>query len=633
MKRPQQHIIETKSKKSFEGLIPDTWVARELGSDYGLDYLVEIFKDNNSTGHLFFVQLKGTDTEVIDNTISYQLSVDNIDYWNTITNPVLLAFYSSKSDKFWGVWTNELKENISLKKDDQKKLTIKLTDKHLLTTNSFKELEVVFDDTLPFKINVAYQGNSDETKLLHQCLEKWLKHFFKDEVHFENHMLPNTCKVEYNVIAPYSLTIQISSKGKTHNIQPVKFSGNENFLFLPDIEIGKVPKALSECLLLFALLNCEKNIKESIKIIQSTIGDYTGEYLPMESFLLLAKTAIHHERISELNELAKTLILSNRINEFQFLNSSILILNRDKPLYKLYQSNIEFAIEKVSNAHMKGIFSYNLANSFRSAIDYYSSSLNYQNARKYEPKYKERFYWWFEFAGVLFLSGHSKIAEAFYLKSHELDNTQNIPLIFGLIGDCKFFQGKFSESAIYFDKLIEHIKKPSSSSDEFILKSIVAKKLVASNLDNLTINTTLSNQLIQEGLDKKQGELFEKAIIANPINGLAWFNHSISLNLKGNLESAFMAFVTTACIQSWDSEAWCSSLLLAFSTNHFDLFTVIYGAAYKSIGDEFLNIFSQSILDQPNLPMESKREFIRVFTEISKEYLNEHDTDEKQGSH
>ena len=625
MKRPQQHIIETKSKKKFEGLIPDTWVARELGSDYGLDYLVEIFKNNNSTGQLFFVQLKGTDSEIIDDTISYQLSLDNIEYWNTITNPVLLIFYSSQSEKFWGVWTNELKENYSLKKDDQKKLTINLTDKNLLTSSFFAELETVFDNQLPSKINVSYQGDSATTKLLHQCLEKWLKYFFKDDVQFENHMLPNTCSVKYKTTTPGSLKIQITTKGSTHDLQLAMFTGNENYLFLPDIEIGKIPKPLSECLLLFALLNCKKNVQASINIIQATIANYTGDYLPMESFLLLTKTAIQHDKISEIKELAKTFILSNRPNEFQFLNCSILILNKDKPLHKLYQSNLKFAIEKISDAHLKGILSYNLANSFRSASDHYASSLNYQNARKFEPKYKDRFYWWFEYAGVLFLSGHSKIAEKFYLKSHELDNTQNTPLIFGLIGDCKFFQGKFKDSIEYFDKLTSQIKKPSSFSDEFILKSMVAKNLVAAKLDNLVIDFSESEKLTAEGLDKKEEDLFEQAIKKNPLNGLAWFNYSISLNLKGDLESALMTFITTACIQSWDSEAWRSSLLLAFSLKHFDLFSIIYSAAYKNIGSEFLNQFSQTILDQPNLPMEAKTELIKVFSEISKTYKGEHD--------
>lgn len=621
MKRPQQHIIETKSKKSFERLIPDTWVARELGSDYGLDYLLEIFKNNNSSGHLFFVQLKGTDTEIIDDTISYRLSVDNIEYWNTITIPVLLVFYSTKSNKFWGLWINKLKNNFLLKKEDQKKLTIKLSANNLLKQSFFTELETIFEDALPSKINVSYQGNSTETKLLHQCLEKWLKYYFKDEVQFENHMLPNICVVEYTRAVPDSLTIQITTKGKTHILQPVKLSGSESFLFLPDIEIGKIPKPLSECLLLFALFNCEKNIKEAIKIIQATIVDYDGHYLPMESILLLTKTAIKYEKISEINELAKSMVQSNRIEEFQYLNISILFLNQDKSLYDLYQSNLKFAIERIADSHLKGIFSYNLANSFRSRGDYYLSSLNYQIARRYEPMYKERFYWWFEYAGVLFLLKHYTIAEVFYLKSYELDNTKNIPQIFGLIGDCKFFQGKFSDSIEHFEKLVNQLTKQTIFADEFILKYIMVKKLVALKLDSLNIDIAQSEKLTLKGIEKKDEGLFFEAIKKNPLNGLAWFNYAILLNLKGDLEPALTAFLMTACIQPWDIEAWIESLGIAFYEGHNEMFTIIFGAAYENIGEKFVNHFSQSILDQTNITMETKQKLIIAVTEISNAYI------------
>jgi hypothetical protein len=629
MKRPQQHIIETKSKKQFEGLIPDTWVARELGADYGLDYLVEIFKSNNSTGHLFFVQLKGTDSEIVNDTISYQLSLDNIEYWNTITLPVLLIFFSSQSNKFWGVWTNEIKENIALKKDTQKKYTISLTSKNLISANFFVELENAFANDLPSKINIAYQGSNPETKLLHECLVKYLKHFFKDEVQFENHLLPNTCLLEYKPTQEETIEIIISTKGKTHQLQPVKLLGNENFLFLPNIDPYKIPKALSECLLLFSILNCDKNIKAAIKIIKNTIKDYSGNYLPMESFVLLTQTAIRNDKKSDLKELAKTLVLIDRINEFQFLNSSILILNKNKSLNTLYQDNLIFGIENIADLHIKGMLSYNLANSFRSSSNYYLSSLNYQNARKFEPKYKDRHYWWFEYAGIFFLAGHYKISEAFYQKSHALKAYQNIPLVYGLIGDCKFFQGKFSDSMVYFDKLISQQTKPNPFAYKFILKNMMAKTLTDEKLDNLNIDQILSEKLASEGIDKKDEQLFYEAIQVNPLNGIAWFNYAVSLHLKGELESALTAFLMTACIQSLDSEAWRNCLGLAIATNHLDLFPIIYGAAYNSIGSEFVNHFAQSIFDQPTLPMDIKQELIKAFADMAKLYDESDDSIEK----
>lgn len=45
MKRPEQHITETKShKRIFENIIPVDWVCRDIKPDYGIDFLVEIFR-------------------------------------------------------------------------------------------------------------------------------------------------------------------------------------------------------------------------------------------------------------------------------------------------------------------------------------------------------------------------------------------------------------------------------------------------------------------------------------------------------------------------------------------------------------------------------------------------------------
>jgi hypothetical protein len=544
MKRPQQHIIETTSKKQFERLIPDSWVARELGIDYGLDYLVEIFKENNSTGQMFFVQLKGTDKKIVNDTISYQLSLDNVEYWNRIALPVLLIFFSSQSNNFWGVWTNKMLENISLRKN-QKKYTISLTSKNLISVNFFMELENISINDLPSKINIAYQSSNLKTKLLHECIVKYLNFFFKDQIQFENHLLPNTCLFEYKASQEEIIEITINSKGQAYQLQSVKVLGNESFLFLPNIDPNNIPKAISECLLLFSLLNCNKNVKSAIRIIQNTIKNYTGDYLPSESFVILTQNAIRNDKILELNELAKTFVLTDRIYEFQLLNISILSLNENKLLNNLYQENLIFAIEKIADMGIKGMLHYNLANSFRSSSSYYLSSLNYQKARKFEPGYKDRDYWWFEYAGVLFSSGHYKLAEAFYLKSHELNAEQNIPLIFGLIGDCKFFQGKFYDSIRYFDKVITEGIKLSSLSYEYILKSNLSKILTDKEFDSLNIDIVLSEELVSEGVSKKDEQLFYKAIKANPLNSTAWFNYGISLDLKGESEHALIMRVSS----------------------------------------------------------------------------------------
>lgn len=129
------------------------------------------------------------------------------------------------------------------------------------------------------------------------------------------------------------------------------------------------------------------------------------------------------------------------------------------------------------------------------------------------------------------------------------------------------------------------------------------------------IDSIQSDLLVLEGLEKLNGLFFYEAIKTNPLNGTAWFNYSVFLNQEGKLDSALFAFLMTACLQPGDSEAWCSSLILAFSINRLDIFSIIYSAAQKNIGNNFLNHFSQSILEQPSLSLEEKQELIKAITQ------------------
>jgi hypothetical protein len=57
MKKPKQHQIDTRAKKTFEDLIPDAWNVNEHFNDYGKDYHVELGDSGILTGEGCFIQL------------------------------------------------------------------------------------------------------------------------------------------------------------------------------------------------------------------------------------------------------------------------------------------------------------------------------------------------------------------------------------------------------------------------------------------------------------------------------------------------------------------------------------------------------------------------------------------------
>ena len=62
--RTRNHLIEDESRLFFKKSLPKFWVCRDKNDDYGIDCEVEIFDNKgNSTGLVFWVQLKGTDSD------------------------------------------------------------------------------------------------------------------------------------------------------------------------------------------------------------------------------------------------------------------------------------------------------------------------------------------------------------------------------------------------------------------------------------------------------------------------------------------------------------------------------------------------------------------------------------------
>jgi len=111
--RPDQHDIETASRKLFAMALPNGWQERlDVGGDYGIDDHVEIFNDGKSTGLLLLFQRKGFDetppTEDVTEIV-FDLSVKTLRYAELFSPPVLLALVpvQAASACFYYVWLQE----------------------------------------------------------------------------------------------------------------------------------------------------------------------------------------------------------------------------------------------------------------------------------------------------------------------------------------------------------------------------------------------------------------------------------------------------------------------------------------------------------------------------------------------
>ena len=82
MQRPRKHQIDTEACNALRTIVPSSSVIREIEYDYGLDFQVELFNESKSTGKMFYLQLKGTDKDITDDKVSYQLETKHIEYYS-----------------------------------------------------------------------------------------------------------------------------------------------------------------------------------------------------------------------------------------------------------------------------------------------------------------------------------------------------------------------------------------------------------------------------------------------------------------------------------------------------------------------------------------------------------------------
>ena len=92
--RPDNHITGDKAvRKISDKLIPEEWTISIPESDYGLDMLIEVVHNNQTTGRLFFIQSKGTIESSENGYITYSMDVSRIEDYSKMELPVLFVYY------------------------------------------------------------------------------------------------------------------------------------------------------------------------------------------------------------------------------------------------------------------------------------------------------------------------------------------------------------------------------------------------------------------------------------------------------------------------------------------------------------------------------------------------------------
>lgn len=110
MKLPERirgHVLETESEKLFLNYLPNEWTFDKKTYDYGIDYEVELFKDNMPTGKRIHFQLKGHESyDEINDCIKQTIKVSTLNYYLLLKDESMMGVYSSKGRSMYYLYLN-----------------------------------------------------------------------------------------------------------------------------------------------------------------------------------------------------------------------------------------------------------------------------------------------------------------------------------------------------------------------------------------------------------------------------------------------------------------------------------------------------------------------------------------------
>ncbi len=103
--RPREHVLSDEAQDAFKSRLPTNWIYRPKPSDYGVDGEVELVSSENQlTGRLFYVQLKGTDTTSLEEALRVRLKISTVNYFRALDLPVLIGRLHSPTNRVYARW-------------------------------------------------------------------------------------------------------------------------------------------------------------------------------------------------------------------------------------------------------------------------------------------------------------------------------------------------------------------------------------------------------------------------------------------------------------------------------------------------------------------------------------------------
>jgi tetratricopeptide (TPR) repeat protein len=595
-KRPRSHELQDESILEFQKIMPKQWVFRRKTDDYGIDGEVEIFDpQGNSTGDFFYVQFKATDEIDLKKNLKVTLKITTYNYFSSLKYPVLMVRYLAKYNKIYLKWAHSKltvqpkagKKTFLFKFDKNDEAKSNVSD--LIEKNVRDYYEIRYGI---FKFPILFELNPEPTRPFD---------YSPSDIIIANESFQSRSDGK---ILKFDMANSKDAKGvliyKRDKSQVVMGGGCCSFVF-DGIEKYKkeLNKFISDVYICIGFLIACSGHYDVANVFFINAYQFTNIFCRDSRILAVMINSLFKNRnYDEIIELVKIALKDGRLFEINFLGAllrsqSDMANNKNaRFIVDLFSAISHFLVETNATDIEKGIAKYNLANIYREQQNHYQAIKAYNSARKLEPKYLQKDYFFMELGGVLFDNGRPILSATIYKRSTEVESDN--PERFALYGDALLFSGKYQLAE---EKFAEYLSLCDMPRALWVIKKFC---LSIASFDNKKIieqkrDVRKAREIMASWTEKDGEAISEKAVVADLLYNPAWRKAAELYHSKKEYRKATYSFLWAAICDFTDLGSWVDAIICAFYLHEVNLATLIFDAAYTLNKSHFLELLFESL--------------------------------------
>lgn len=540
--------------------------------EYGIDGDIEHFDDEgNATGLHFFVQLKATDEPDLAKGLARPIAIETADYYRRASMPVLMVRYHAPSGALYARWFHQYDPYYGRR--GAKTLTFRWQPSDVFGTNTATRLSAearAFYDLrkaairLPLPLHVACDSSLGFNDVEFRISLREMATPRSDIV-----------VINGNVPPPGAVYVEVARGGITAQLGSVTSAT----LHPARDDEDRAPDACQAAVDALVLLGLafERIGQDSLAArLASTYLPRSVMASDLDIAFALAGAMARSHRIADALGLADALddledrdrAASGFVIGLAALMTSDTLSERDQREYEAVLAR-RAERRRRENHDDAGVAMMNLATYLRSRTRHEEAIIHYQHALEFEPSYRGRAHFWFEFAGSLFLTGRFERAARAYDQAIKLGSRE--PNAVALHADSLLFAGRYRRALGQFNS---YIASESGEDDdgEYRLKAFgVSYLLERLGIDDQRRETERALQAAPDCDPTAPREWVEPSLVQlehDALWGSAWFNLALCERDAGNDEAELCCSVLATLLLPHDYEAWRNAILAAIDAEY-----------------------------------------------------------------